>query len=588
MAAAEQAPKKRPDPDSISNLSGDTFLLGSDDESELSQVRETNRRKFYPSLPGETSYASKTAERVEENVSANASNVFRRDRFLSAVEREHFHRDNVTPARPCTAFFNSGTFVDSKDVFEALHKVEIPAESLRCLQRKPNGDMLITFANTQHKELFLRNNAITLHNRNYAVNDNDVSLAYLNIYDAPHELPDNALIKRLEPFCEVLHIRRGRLQTNKNIFNGNRHYRVRIITDVPSYLRFGKFLVRLSHDGQQHTCRRCNRIGHFANECDNVFCFNCEGLGHVARECPRVELCCICKEPGHRGRFCKFSWHRENASPRQSPPQDVHPSPPSEVPSSASPPPSTSPLLVMASDGFVRMVPPPGDGVFANKSVDDGANNDSVMDMSDGAVTGAVDDQHVDGDDDDDHADNGDGDANVDDDDDDDDDSDDTDGHDDDDDDDNDVVNDDDNDNEDDIGDSASAVGDWFDAKDDDDDLSAAAAVFEDLVCSPESQPSQSPEKTPTESQSLFSTLESPPPLQSAESSGFGPIRPPKRFARRTPAPMPEALAAIHRRATMPAPVPSGRRGRGDGVGWDPPVPSSVPPSDPGNPGGTT
>ena len=142
-----------------------------------------------------------------------------------------------------------------------------------------------------------------------------------NIYDAPYELPDNALIHRLESFCEVLHIRRGKLTSN-GVFNGNRHYCVRIHTAIPSYLRFGKFLVRLSHDGQDHTCRRCNRVGHFANECPNTFCFNCEGLGHMAGDCPNAEQCCICKADDHRARYCPFSWNR-------TPPSSSYNSPPS-------------------------------------------------------------------------------------------------------------------------------------------------------------------------------------------------------------------------------------------------------------------
>ena len=131
-------------------------------------------------------------------------------------------------------------------------------------------------------------------------------------------MSDNALIKRLAPYCEVVSYRRGRLQTNKSVFNGNRHFRVRVHAAIPSYLRFGKFFVCLSHSGQQHTCRRCNRLGHFANECPNTICFNCEELGHVAEECPHEELCCICKESSHRARFCRFSWYRD-VSPSSSP-----------------------------------------------------------------------------------------------------------------------------------------------------------------------------------------------------------------------------------------------------------------------------
>ena len=73
------------------------------------------------------------------------------------------------------------------------------------------------------------------------------------------------------------------------------------------------------------------------------------------------------------------------------------------------------------------------------------------------------------------------------------------------------------------------------------------------------------------------------PPPESKEESGFGPMRTTRRsLSRRHPAPMPEPLEALHRRATHPAPVPSGRVARPD-----PAVPAESrsglpPPSDPG------
>ena len=70
------------------------------------------------------------------------------------------------------------------------------------------------------------------------------------------------------------------------------------------------------------------------------------------------------------------------------------------------------------------------------------------------------------------------------------------------------------------------------------------------------------------ESQPLFSSTEPsaepsvPPDSIQQEQSGFGPMRSSRRSSRRNPAPMPEPLLALHRRATHPAPVPSGRAAR--------------------------
>ena len=67
--------------------------------------------------------------------------------YLSEVEKEHFNTENVMPDRPYTAFFSapSSSFT-AKDIFDALLMGGIPASAVRCLQRSPNGNVLITFA----------------------------------------------------------------------------------------------------------------------------------------------------------------------------------------------------------------------------------------------------------------------------------------------------------------------------------------------------------------------------------------------------------------------------------------------------------
>lgn len=84
---------------------------------------------------------------------------------------------------------------------------------------------------------------------------------------------------------------------------------------IPSCLRFGKFLVRLSHAGQEQTCRKCNCQGHFTNDCLNTFCFNCEELGPKAKSCPSLELCCICKHHSYWAKYCPHSWYHQPSHP---------------------------------------------------------------------------------------------------------------------------------------------------------------------------------------------------------------------------------------------------------------------------------
>ena len=110
------------------------------------------------------------------------------------------------------------------------------------------------------------------------------------------------------PFCEVVHYRRGKFDFMPGVYNGLRHYRVRVIKPVPSFIRFGKYQIFLKHDGQVPTCRRCNLAGHFSNDCNLKVCFNCENIGHEAGSCPAPPLCHFCKEAGHTSRECGYSW----------------------------------------------------------------------------------------------------------------------------------------------------------------------------------------------------------------------------------------------------------------------------------------
>ena len=165
------------------------------------------------------------------------------------------------------------------------------------------------------KEKFLRLNSLQVDAEHFALQDVDKPLTFLTIYDAPFELSDLAIIKRLLPYCEVLHYRRGKHSLAPNIYNGLRHYRVRISKPIPSFLRFCNFQVFVKHSSQVPTCRKCNRPGHFSNVCPNRVCFNCEGLGHEAHECPCPVLCCLCKEEGHLGINCTYSWFCSTVSP---------------------------------------------------------------------------------------------------------------------------------------------------------------------------------------------------------------------------------------------------------------------------------
>ena len=217
------------DEETISNMSGDTFLLSSgEDEVSLTAHLQRERTSSSNALPEQLpasrpSYAAAAATAPNTNNNNNVNPVdrprYRNEQYLTDFERVNFHRDNVTPERPCTAYFSADTFESSDAVFLALQTQGFNVKAVRCLQRKPSGDMLISFATSDVKRDFVRRNVMQIGTRHYAINDGDNRLTYLNIYDAPYELTDSAIAHRLEPFCEVVHMRRGRFSAN-HVFNG--------------------------------------------------------------------------------------------------------------------------------------------------------------------------------------------------------------------------------------------------------------------------------------------------------------------------------------------------------------------------------
>ena len=112
---------------------------------------------------------------------------------------------------------------------------------------------------------------------------------------------------------------------------------------IPLFMRFGRKLLRIKHEGQIPTCRKCHLPDHVARACPNVVCFNCDQLGHTFSDCTEDIKCSICKEDGHYAIDCRMSWWRRPALADidvPAPPVS-HPSHPStDVPPAGSPPPS--------------------------------------------------------------------------------------------------------------------------------------------------------------------------------------------------------------------------------------------------------
>ena len=247
---------------------------------------------------------------------------------------------NELPSRPLTVAFNPRTRVPANEVFTALQEANIDSTNVSCVQRQSNGEIVLTFRNARSKEQFLANNLVRIRGMPFALQDVDRPLTYVQVFDAPHEMPDATIIQRLSKYCDVLHHRRGYFREEgwTHVQDGVRHYRVRIKSNIPNFIRFGKVLIHFRYDGQPRTCKHCNQTGHYVNACHSIICFNCEELGHIASNCPSPVLCNICKQPDHRANTCPYSWSRQTAeNPEPPPAASQEENPREEIPPDASP-----------------------------------------------------------------------------------------------------------------------------------------------------------------------------------------------------------------------------------------------------------
>ena len=278
--------------------------------SEKSYHSDGKAEKSYHSDgKGAPTYPAAAKKNLPEEESVE--HVSFRPSYLSDFEKEHFHRENVMPDRPCTAFFTaSSTAFTTKDIFDALLTDGIPASAVRCLQRSPNGNVLITFASKRYRDLFLRRSSFVVRRGRFVTHPGSHRLLFVTIYDAPHELPDSAIEHRLGKYGRIFSSLRGKVPGYPDVFNGLRHLRMDIVSHIPCFLRFGKYQIRVKYDGQPTTCRRCNARDHLFKDCTNEVCFNCDRIGHHARMCPEDMRCCICKEEGHLAMDCQHSWYR--------------------------------------------------------------------------------------------------------------------------------------------------------------------------------------------------------------------------------------------------------------------------------------
>ena len=228
---------------------------------------------------------------------------------------------------PCSLHFRlSATNFSVQSLLQDVKRCGINMSSVLCAQKVSKDAYVVTFKSPEDRDLFSQNSTY--------ISRRAEAGTFVWIYDAPCELPDDAIKDRLSAYGHVQRVQRH-TYSGYHVETGVCTTRMVIDRPVPSFLRFGRRLVRIFHEGQEPTCRRCNSLGHVAKECREKICFNCERHGHEAPDCTQPLLCSICKLPDHWAHNCKYSWFRHRDAPAAERPgtplrvetQDPQPSP---------------------------------------------------------------------------------------------------------------------------------------------------------------------------------------------------------------------------------------------------------------------
>ncbi|MBN3274868.1 ZCHC3 protein, partial [Polyodon spathula] len=67
----------------------------------------------------------------------------------------------------------------------------------------------------------------------------------------------------------------------------------------PSSFSIGPNRGFLYYVGQPELCRKCNELGHKAEECKDLFCKNCNKKGHNTKDCKERRKCNLCGSINH-------------------------------------------------------------------------------------------------------------------------------------------------------------------------------------------------------------------------------------------------------------------------------------------------